>query len=850
MAGAFFFARLALAAPAQHDTLAAPTTEPEPAMIDLAAAFVAPDVIQLRLVLGEIDHPAQTSAIPAGLDVGPDETWVRRGGEWLGRLGGKDRDVWMPVAGFEPGAAADQFALSAEGRAPVDAAGAWTVFVNGAPVAVDAVSRKATILDSGQTGNFVFDFQTLQNVFLTLEAPLSVGDTVEVRFTDPDIPPVSVTYDPGQVVSEAIHVNLVGFDPDDAVKTGYLSSWNGVDAATGTIIRQAYEAGTAYSVVDEVTGQTVATGTLSEATPQSQTTNFTLNFADTDVWELDFSGVQAAGTYHLVVDGVGRSQSFVIDDLVYTDLFDTAFSGFYHQRSGIALDAEFTDWTRPRSLHPDDGFVVQQSTIRLMDTGEGYDGSLAPPFDQFAGNTTGEVLTDAWGGWHDAGDFDRRAQHLEASRKLIELVELAPDFAERAHASIPEAGDAIPDLLDEAMWNLDFFRRLQKADGGVPGGIESDDHPQYGEGSWADSLGLYAYAPDVWSTWEYAASAAKLARALGAYDPSAVAGWTESALRAMAWAEARVPAGAAFDATLRTSQNLAAAELYALTGEARWADLYAATTVYDGRTGVQWFEQQWEAGFLYARTEGGDAGLQGYAQAALTNHADFLLAQGLNGPFGYTVDPYAPYGWGNTAQHPNYAADFHIRAHALTGDARYLNQAQSDVQYALGANPLNQSFLTGLGVREPLTALNLDAEAMGAAPPPGLLLFGDYNVADYGEDTFFHDIMRGATLPTDFADIPVHESYGGFFLFVPSTEYTVQQGISDMTFVTGYLAAQQDEVTRGQTYLGTDEADDYRGGRGDDVLTGEGGADRLIGGEGDDVILGGAGADVIYGDGL
>jgi endoglucanase len=815
------------------------------------ASFVSSDTIQLRLELGTVIDAVQTTEIPTGITPNA-EGWVYENGGYIGKVAGRNDEYWMPVDQFEQSPIADLFDradVNGTLRAPADTLANWIVRVNGQRVDVEGISRKSNILDTAETGWFTFDFRTAENVFLDLAAPLQEGDTISVRYNDPDFTAVSQTYQPTEVISEAIHVNLAGFDPDDTVKTAYLSSWNGFEVVPGNArggvgTPQDYAAGTTFQVIDEATGKVVKTGEIElnqDAADQSRFSG--LNFHQTDVYKMDFSDVTDAGTYHVVVDGVGRSQSFEIEDSHWQDLFDISFSGFYHHRSGIALDAEYTDFPRDRSLHPDDGVVVQQSTVKLTDTSEGYKPGKPGFGEVLPDSGTGEILTDAWGGWHDAGDYDRRIQHIEASRKLIELVELEPDFAERAEGRIPESGDGIPDLLDEALWNLDLFRRLQKEDGGVPGGIESETNPLYGEGSWADSLELFAYAPEVWSTWEYASGAAKIANILKVYDSAAVQGWTDSAIAAMEWAEARVPSGADYDSTLNNARNLAAVELFNLTGDEQWHDVFKDTTAYGGPdlSDVTFDKQQFEAGFVYLRMDPSqtDAGIAALALEDLTREGDLLLNLGQASGFDYTVNPYAPYGWGNTAAQPNYSADAFMRLHALTGDQQHLDKLQEDVQYVLGANPLNMSYMTGIdGVRSPEEILNNDADVLGNPPPPGVTLYGDYNIFDYGYN-FYHDIMANDVWP-NYDDAPVSESFNGFTVFVPSAEYTVQQGITDMTAVTGYLAAQQADAG---PITGTANNDILRGTNGNDTIEGRAGNDALIGGAGADTLRGDRGSD-------
>ena len=211
---------------------------------------------------------------------------------------------------------------------------------------------------------------------------------------------------------------------------------------------------------------------------------------------------------------------------------------------------------------------------------------------------------------------------------------------------------------------------------------------------------------------------------------------------------------------------------------------------------MQWCEHQFEAAFVYARTDAPDidTGLRDTGIADIERETTFFERDNTGSPFGFAMNPYAPYGWGNTGQQPNFSADHYARLHHLTGEQVWLDKMMADVQYTLGANPMNTAFMTGLGVREPLKILNADAEALGTTPPPGITLYGDYNIFDYGKG-FYHDIMYDDVWP-NYWQTPVAESFNAFSVFVPSTEYTVQQGISDMTLVTGYLASVQEDVAQ------------------------------------------------------
>jgi len=281
------------------------------------------------------------------------------------------------------------------------------------------------------------------------------------------------------------------------------------------------------------------------------------------------------------------------------------------------------------------------------------------------------------------------------------------------------------------------------------------------------------------------------------YDAPEARMGRDSATAAFDWAGANPESGSDFDNGFYTkARNIAAAELFEITGEAGYAQIFADTFVYAGEGGVEWYENQWEAAYVYANSgqAAADPSLKALALQTLQERVDWFLENGARSGFNLIKDPYQPYGWGNTASQPTNSAEILLRMHALTGDDAYLTPAQQDVDYAFGANPMNMSFVTGLdtlipGVRQPQEILDADSDVLGQGPVPGITLYGEYNVYDYGWG-FYHSEMWEDTWP-NYYDAPVHESWNGLYSFVPVTEFTVMQGMEDMAFVTGYLAAME-----------------------------------------------------------
>ena len=117
-----------------------------------------------------------------------------------------------------------------------------------------------------------------------------------------------------------------------------------------------------------------------------------------------------------------------------------------------------------------------------MDTGNGLNRKDSN-FGQLVKNATDRIVPDAWGGYMDAGDWDRRIQHLVVSRYLLDLADLFPAFFTNLSLNIPESDNDLPDIVDEALFNLDCYRRMQTAEGGIRGGhrIRGASAPRRGE---------------------------------------------------------------------------------------------------------------------------------------------------------------------------------------------------------------------------------------------------------------------------------------------------------------------------------------------------------------------------------
>ena len=635
-------------------------------------------------------------------------------------------------------------------------------------------------------------------VFLKLPQPLAEGKKYCIQFAGVNCRQTFViyTHEPAKTRSPAVHVSAVGFRPDDPLKYAFLSEWLG----TGDAYH--FAPGLRFHLLNDATGASVFDGEvkLIKAADAKEAFKAGRNYSKTDVLGMDFSAFATPGRYRLYVQGIGCSYPFAIAEDVWTQAFRLSMKGLLHHRSGIELGPPFTDYIRPRDMHPADGVKVFASTASEIDGGD-QDGI----FRVLAKGRTDRLLPDAWGGHKDAGDWDRNTAHPAAMWFLVDLYELFPDRIGAIKLALPpaEANNAIPDILDEVLWNLDLYRRLQTAEGGVGGGIESTSHPRPGEASWQESLVLSAYAPDPRASFTYAATAAKLARALAAADKKLADTYAASARKAWDWACAHSDEAlaklneknrAGMATEFRDRRNLAAFELWRLTGDKSFHDDFRTTTLLGDPKGE--IARQLKAATSYARLPQGqgDGALRDAARKWVIQAADTALEFAGGNAFGITtcVPGLPPMGFVGYLSAPEMVVG-PVLPHAwlLTGEPKYLAGAVRACQFACGANPDNRALTTGLGPNPVRFPLHIDSAITAQPAPAGITVYGMSDPAEnYGFDAWAHTWFLQKMTPPSRA-WPTHESYWDIWVVPSTNEYTIHQTIIPTAFYWGFLAARK-----------------------------------------------------------
>jgi hypothetical protein len=346
---------------------------------------------------------------------------------------------------------------------------AFVVTANGQPVSIAAVGfrRRAFYAPFAH-----YDLRIGNSLFLQLSGPISDNQNIQVTNPDGSLWPSSMqfsaTANPLRY-SPAIHVNQEGYLPNFPKKAmvGYYS---------GNLGEMSVPPSVGFKLVDAVTGAQVYQGSLNQRPDQGYTYSPT---PYQQVYEADFSSFNTPGQYRLVVPGLGGSLPFSIDSGIAMSFTRAYALGMYHQRCGTNTALPYTRFTHdichgaPANVPmPVSSYAFSWNTISNYSQIINSDNPV-----QVAPALTGpsallfpfvrQGAIDVAGGHHDAGDYSKYTINSASFiHYLMFAVDSIPGVAALDSLGIPESGDGISDVMQEAKWEADFLAKMQDSDGG------------------------------------------------------------------------------------------------------------------------------------------------------------------------------------------------------------------------------------------------------------------------------------------------------------------------------------------------------------------------------------------------
>ena len=492
-----------------------------------------------------------------------------------------------------------------------------------------------------------------------------------------------------------VNINQIGYRPDDEKRA---------------VIRDSNKGDRTFEVIDPSTGETVYKG---EVTPGSQ-----LGSSGDNVCYADFSGLSKPGTYKIVTDKSGSSFEFSIADGVYDDALSSSLRMLYLQRCGCELPQELAGDFAHKACHTEEATVYG-----------------------------GTDKVDVSGGWHDAGDYGR---YTVPAAKAVADILLAYENSPSAFndsINIPESGNGIPDVLNEARYELEWLHKMQASDGSVyhkvtglnfDGFVKADECTEK----------LYLLPASKTATADFAGVMYMAGRIYAPFDDEFAQKCIRSADKALLsyidhindrnfTNPKDVKTGEYADNCSVDEFLWAICEGYRTTLEDRFVSLldmvdYSRITVDD----FGWADMSGYAYYAYLASEQRmktDLPLETrffemcdrYAQTALSGEA-----------YGCTIAD--DYPWGSNMYIANNGMAL-LMAHSLTGKRDYALAAKRQLDYLFGTNSTSYCFLTGYGGLSPVNPHHRPSEAIGKCMS-GMLVGGPDSAL---EDPYAKAVLSG-----------------------------------------------------------------------------------------------------------
>lgn len=450
-------------------------------------------------------------------------------------------------------------------------------------------------------------------------------------------------------------------------------------------------------------------------------------YSSTKTRVANFSAFTKPGNY-IIISGQHQSYPFEIKNALYQNVATAVLKGYYFQRASMPLEERYAGKWQRTGFHPDN-LVYIHPTAASAQRPEGS--TIASP-----------------GGWYDAGDYNKYIVNSGITMgTLLSAYEDFPTYFQQLKTNIPESNDAVPDLLNEAIYNLRWMLTMQDLDGGVYNKCTNasfDGMVMPGvtkEKRWVVQKGTAA-------TLDFAAVTAQAARILANFKKQ-LPGLADSCLvasrNAWQWAllhpaieykqnennqqfKPAVTTGGYGDNQFNDEWFWAAAELF-LTTKADSFYQVVAMRVQDNFNLPSWNNVGMMGiySFLHFANQlpvkyGSTVAVM---KAKMLAMADSYLEKTKSNAFQVVMGQSAKdFVWGSNAVAANQGMLL-TKAYLLTKNKKYLDHALTNADYLLGRNATGYCFVTGIGSKSPMHPHHRQSVADAIVEPvPGLLAGG------------------------------------------------------------------------------------------------------------------------------
>ena len=444
--------------------------------------------------------------------------------------------------------------------------------------------------------------------------------------------------------------------------------------------------------------------------------------SDDDVQVIDFSDFDESGTFHIETDDGTSSRDFTIGGSdTYSAMLYDSLNYFYQNRSGIEIESQY--------ITSGDSSALARAAGHPTDTAE---------IEQIWGYSGSSGTIDVTGGWYDAGDHGKYVVNGGFSLWLMQnQYETAlkygyEDVYGDGTLAIPENSNGYPDLLDEARWEMEWMFNMIVDSGEYQDMLYHKAHDEkwtaLGIAPADDEMKRIVKPPTTAATLNFVACAAQASRLWKDIDSDFADKCLEAAEKSYEAAKKHpdmyapldesIGGGAYGDTDVDDEFYWAACELYLTTGDDKYYDdakdsdffLKLPTSLGGGESVDTVGSFDWgntaALGTMSIALNDDAVSSSDYDTAvkSITSAASYYLDletnQGYGLPYGQSEISYNDsdegYLWGSNS----FVADNSIvmaYAYLLSGDNEYADGVIGGMDYLLGRNPMDYSYVTGYG---------------------------------------------------------------------------------------------------------------------------------------------------------
>ena len=512
-------------------------------------------------------------------------------------------------------------------------------------------------------------------------------------------------FDDRNTFCESIKSNQSGYSALSKVRYANFGIWLGDGGA-----RQISGQLPGFTVFKMADGTIVTEGRLQQIGEDASSGDF--------VYRIDLSAVPEGGPYKIAVKGYGCSYPFGVGGDFSRRLGYVSFRALYHQRCGCPIVEPYAWNIKPDPCH---------TTIWQVN------GPIAEARLVVTGN---EPTFTAYGGYHDAGDADRRTYHMDVPVTLMTTYEAFPQMFTDDQFNIPDEfdenfhilgkGNGIPDILDEAMWGTMFWEYMQETNGAIHWGTETKGYSPFT---------TYENDKTRFGTELLDARSASFASGMFMHLARLIKPYNEARSQELQ-KHAEMAFAAAGDAVRPTHKLYYAVQKYLLTGDEAAHQMVKDLSTnaigyannYNGApesfAGSGWLASYFYS-YIVAKDRATDPAVVDQFKAAIKAAADKELGYLAGNAYPVGTPPNLRW-WGSNTAQGQYAYPCLLQW-SLSREQKYIDAVSQLMDYTQGLNPVGKCYMTGLGfnrVHNPHDRESAYTKKQGWGPRPGILVFG------------------------------------------------------------------------------------------------------------------------------